>query len=88
MEEGGRWREEGGEGELLVEGLGVVDHGGDALLLEPGLEGVALLAGGEAEGVLGPAGGEARRDDGGADALDITEEVGIAGSDAVDGIEL
>ena len=87
-EEGGRRREEGGEGELLVEGLGVVDHGGDALLLEPGLEGVALLTGGEAEGVLGPTGGEALRDDRGADALDITEEVGVAGGDAVDGIEL
>ena len=88
MEEGGRWREEGGEGKLLVERLGVVDHGGDALLLEKGLEGVALLAGGEAKGVLGPAGGEAGRGDGGADALDITEKVGVAGGDAVDGIEL
>ena len=62
----GRWKML--EGGLGVHGLRVIDHGGDALSLERGLERIALGFAFEAKGVLCPTGIESLRNDGCLDA--------------------
>lgn len=46
-------------GEIRVHRSGIIDHGGDALLLEFCLEGITLLTAVEAKGILRSAGQEA-----------------------------
>ena len=67
-----------------MHGLGVIDHGGDTLGLEGGLESIALGFAFEAEGVLRPTGVEACGNDRGLNAWHIFQKFGIAGGDTVD----
>ena len=70
-------------GEIRVHRSGIIDHGGDTLLLEFCLEGIALLTAVEAKGILRSAGQEALGDDG--CLYSILQEFCIFGSDFVDG---
>ncbi len=90
--------EAGGNGTVgvgLVEGLvdglavhwdGIVYHRGDALLLQGGLKGVALLSALKTEGILCPTAEVALGDDGGAEMG--AEALGVGAGGGIHGIEL
>ena len=68
---------------LGVHGLGVIDHGGDALSLERGLKSIAPGFAFETESVLRPTGIEAMRNDSCFDTRNVLQEFGVAGGDLV-----